>query len=74
MRIITATPLVIRQMVLITATTLVFPFSQSFAEPDIGLVWPNTQTTETVQDATSSDAPVEALDITGNLGGDASGL
>ena len=74
MRIITATPLVIRQMVLITATTLVFPFSQSFAEPDIGLVWPNTQTTETVQDAASSDAPVEALDITGNLGGDASGL
>ncbi len=72
MKMITAVTPMIRQMVLITATVFVFPFSQSLAEPDTGIVWPKSQTTETTQNAVSTESSAEALDITGNLGGESS--
>ena len=74
MKMITALPPVMRQMVLITATTFVFPISQSLAEPDTGLIWPNSQTTETTPNAVLTETPAEALDITGNLGGETSAV
>jgi len=74
MKMITAIVPVVRQMVLITATAVVFPFSQSLAEPDTNIVWPNSQTSETTENEVAAEPSAEALDITGNLGGEASDI